>query len=221
MSIESGGLITQLSFIDRPRFYDPEPIRIGSSAEAVLLSIIKTNPRIRNIAYIAYDPDTRSDLEMPIWPKPQWIDVVGLNAIELKRLGTQVSKKRKHPALAICSKVSLENGDMGHIPMLDFTIEKAREIPSEVFELIGSRRGAVLETDVSYHFWGYELLTEEEWRNWIKYCLDFEIYRLEDDTLIDVAYVDRCLKKGYGALRLYSYPGKKEVAPEVRGIVDY
>ena len=210
----------QPSFLFPERRFPLEPLRSGAPAEAVFLTVLQLNPLIQRISYIPYKPDNRSDGEMPAWTAREWINASEITSSSLQDLHARIRKRRNTPALAICSSIETLNGETMHIPMMDFTVENTSKFPQEIFELLGQRRGAILRTDASYHFWGFDLLTELEWNKWMSYCLAFEMASGQDDKLIDVTYVLRSLEKRFAALRLYAYPkAGKKTQPVVEEII--
>lgn len=109
---------------------------------------------------------------------------------------------RIHEALKAISKVKTKNG-IFHIPLLDLDIpvdengiEKIREISLG----LGIKHAAILNSGRSYHFWGLELLSEEEWRKFM--------YRALLLDKIDRRWIGHRLIDGQANLRISEKGGK-------------
>lgn len=82
-------------------------------------------------------------------------------------------KIRVHEALKAVSKVKTRDG-LFHIPLLDLDMpidENGVEKIKEVALGLGINHAAILNSGRSYHFWGLELLSEEEWRKFMYQAL--------------------------------------------------
>lgn len=82
-------------------------------------------------------------------------------------------KIRVHEALKAVSKVKTRDG-IFHIPLLNLDIpveENGIEKIKEVALGLGINHAAVLNSGRSYHFWGLELLSEEQWRQFMYHAL--------------------------------------------------
>ncbi len=131
----------------------------------------------------------------------------------------ELLKKRldENHNLGIESKVNTPQGDL-HIPMMDFSLSKSpksRNLIKKLWKKSMIKRngkGAIFETDNSYHFIGNKkLLTENEYLDFLSWCLllinkgNKEIM----ETVVDVQYVAYCLLKRSGCLRITKYPYSK------------
>lgn len=115
---------------------------------------------------------------------------------------------RVHEALKAVSKVKTRTG-IFHIPLLDLDIpvdengiEKIREISLG----LGIKHAAILNSGRSYHFWGLELLSEEEWRKFM--------YRALLLDKIDRRWIGHRLIDGQANLRISEKGGKIPVVIE-------
>lgn len=105
---------------------------------------------------------------------------------------------RKHPRIAVCSKVIMTDGSIQHIPMIDFHIPVADEnlpVVIDCCKALGLHCGFILNSGESYHFIGTELMP---WEN---------IYRLLTRSLIfspiiDKAWISHQLQEKNCSLRI-------------------
>lgn len=113
------------------------------------------------------------------------------------------------------SKVKLENGSFNHIPMIDFSSNVMGNLlkVKEVLTKVGEEKGFVLASGRSYHYYGANLLTQEEWVIFMAKCL---LINSRDETVINSRYIGHSLFDGYCGLRLTSSSGK----PQVPYVVD-
>ncbi|TSC74666.1 MAG: hypothetical protein G01um101444_227 [Parcubacteria group bacterium Gr01-1014_44] len=92
------------------------------------------------------------------------------NQVTIASYVEQANEKiRIHEALKAISKVKTREG-IFHIPLLNLDIpvdENGVEKIKEVALGLGIEHAAVLNSGRSYHFWGLELLSEEEWRRFM------------------------------------------------------
>jgi hypothetical protein len=114
-------------------------------------------------------------------------------------------------SLLVCSKVCRsEDGRVRHIPMMDFRCEPSEaslRLVSSSMRRLGQSRGVVLESGRSYHFYGFELMTESEW-------LEFMYRSLLLTPFTDPRYIGHRLLGGTARLRVTSSQGKP-VTPNV------
>lgn len=108
--------------------------------------------------------------------------------------------------LAICSRFTRADGSVGHLPMLDFRAEACTEpaTTARTLELIAKALiaacapdGVVLDSGNSYHYYGFDLVTEVKWRKFMLNCLLLE-------PIVDVRYIAHRLLSGGAALRITS-----------------
>ena len=85
------------------------------------------------------------------------------DASSLRQVEREMNPKQM---LAFSSIVELRNGEMRHIPMLDFhcaaSASGLRLAISALRALTEERRGLLLESGKSYHYYGFQLLTDKE-----------------------------------------------------------
>jgi hypothetical protein len=114
-------------------------------------------------------------------------------------------------ALALCSFCEDSSSGELHIPIMDFRIESETgahlNLLKEVLTKVGQTDGVLLNSGKSYHYYGFRLLTERDWRRFMVTCLLL-------GPLVDIRYISHRLLAGTAALRLMTAPGKPK-APEV------
>lgn len=89
------------------------------------------------------------------------------------------------------------------VPPGDYGLAAVREAVARM----GIKRGAILDSGRSYHFYGFDLLTQKQWWEFMAQCLLL-------GPLTDVRYIGHRLLEGMGILRLTATPLKPK-APVV------
>lgn len=102
------------------------------------------------------------------------------NLKEINPEGVQIAsylednaKPRIHEAMKMVSRVKTRSG-LYHIPLLDLDIpvdENGVSSAQEVFTNLGVASGAIINSGMSYHGWGLELLTDDDWRRFMARAL--------------------------------------------------
>lgn len=117
--------------------------------------------------------------------------------------------------MGVCSIVEA-SGQKYHVPMLDFCIEVNPHALQVIRESVLLPRGIFLKSGNSYHYYGYKLMSEEQWIMWMSNLSEGG----QLHSIIDWQYLDYSLDRGYAALRLFRYPGTdKTFVPTVVGYV--
>jgi hypothetical protein len=114
--------------------------------------------------------------------------------------------------LALCSNCRFLDRSVGHIPMMDFRCPPSVKNLDRVtiaLKQIGQKRGAILETGKSYHFYGFDVLDEKQWTQFLAKCLLLS-------PLVDTRYIAHRLQIGTCVLRLTSCVQKPKVPVVVR-----
>lgn len=81
-------------------------------------------------------------------------------------------EKKPEENLGLTSIVKIRGGER-HIPMIDFGCSCSESNLLEVEKTLlnlGQKQGFVLESGGSYHFYGMDMLTETEWREFMEKC---------------------------------------------------
>ena len=97
-----------------------------------------------------------------------------------------------------------------HIPLMDFRVSPSEENLAHVKDLLrekGEQAGVILDSGMSYHYYGLKTLLPSEWREWMKSWYW---------TLADNFYIATAMSEGHNWLRLTSGVTK----PEVPKVVD-
>ena len=144
-------------------------------------------------------------------------DKSGERAFELRRddlsdraLAEQINWLGPDEALAVSSKVRLDSGRYAHIPMIDCACSRSAEnaeVMMAFFASTGQEDGVLLDSGASYHYYGFRLLDEESWREFLGKCVLFE-------PMIDGRYIGHRLIDGYCRLRI-NHVTKKPKTPTV------
>ena len=72
-----------------------------------------------------------------------------------------------------------------HIPMMDFHVEPSQENLSIIrhgLESMGQKRGAILESGRSYHFYGFDLMSPKDWQKFMGQCLLLAEWTEEEES---------------------------------------
>ncbi len=99
-------------------------------------------------------------------------------------------------AIQALSRIYIE-GTM-HIPMLDLEIEEKEEnldFAVNSIKALGQKHGVILRSGASYHYWGFDLLSKEEW-------LQLMHTSLLLDDVVDRRWVGHRMLDGFSNLRL-------------------
>jgi hypothetical protein len=97
-----------------------------------------------------------------------------------------------------CSRVTLRGGDIAQLPLLDFQCDVSEQNVDAItvaLELLGQRRGALLASGRSYHYYGYDPLNQTEWHQLMSRAALL-------DPLVDGRYIAHCLIDDLACLRL-------------------
>lgn len=96
---------------------------------------------------------------------------------KLNELIDAYKKKDSRYQSSFQSRVQTNNG-VFHVPMIDFSNSKIKNLNiqrvKEIIGELGIKNGFILNSGRCYHFYGEELLTEEEWIEFIKRCAFYE-----------------------------------------------
>jgi hypothetical protein len=217
--IENGRL-DQLKFV--PDILENlEPFPLGCKASRVFCGLLNRWP-IDRYAVTSYDPHCtyKDDPQQQIhWQEGMPTERKLRKLSQQLRVGDVFTFEgvtidlRK--VMGACSVVEVSK-ERYHLPMLDFCTEINPDSLHAIKESVSLPRGTFLKSGNSYHYYGYNLMTEEQWRTWMSGLNEGD--KLQ--SVIDGQYLDNSLKRGYAALRLFGYPGTdKTVVPTVVGYV--
>lgn len=101
-------------------------------------------------------------------------------------------------AIAICSRCITVDGSIKHIPMMDFrckpTESNLKKLKIALHQM-GQKHGALIQSGRSFHFYGFDLLTEDGWRKYLAQSLLMA-------PIADSRYIAHRLIEGVGSLRI-------------------
>jgi hypothetical protein len=183
------------------------------TAYEVVAQIVHSNPQVQSLTLVRYHegPNWRDMLQttegdaLPMLLKgvrqdsgERILTSLARNQVSAKSLKTLAQSLQGRQLLGVISKVSLAEGGSGHIPMMDFMCAPSAAnlaALTRLFREIGQEKGWLLESGRSYHYYGVELLTDEEWRVFLGKCLLMFGY-------VDDRYIGHQLVDGHCVLRL-------------------
>lgn len=191
------------------------------SLERMIGYIIEVN-KIRSIEFIVYITRAKKEF-MKVgqewiftynenWNRKHWTLKVG-EAVNSGWLEVFEDWAEKEPEenFGITSRVELFNDQTRHIPMIDFLCPcSSKNLQKVVATLgnLGQKKGFIVESGNSYHFYGIPLLTQEEWQDLMVRC--------QKEDIIGADWPHYQLLDGFSALRL-STSTTKPIAPRVIG----
>jgi hypothetical protein len=100
--------------------------------------------------------------------------------------------------IVVSSRVLVENGDTAHIPMLDFRCPESpanRQAVRKILQLLGQKRGIIVASGRSYHYYGIQLLSPADWITFLARSLLFA-------PIVDPRYIAHRLADGECRLKL-------------------
>jgi hypothetical protein len=117
-------------------------------------------------------------------------------------------------SLFVSSKAQLSDGRWVHLPMMDFTCRDTSEDLRKVVlavPALGLSKGVILRSGKSFHYYGFSMLTSDEWMTFLGKCLLLV-------PITDARYVAHRMIEGVCTLRISSGPGAAGI-PVVAAIV--
>lgn len=221
LRFERNEVVSALRF----KVYGPTPLleeRISKSADPLILNILQQASELRkqwsemtgtqlafwdSISAVSL-LETDSLIEEAVRHDPRSItEEVSVESLSLESLQEMSRARSNEFAMGLYSGCRLENGSFAHIPMMDF-----RGTPSERhlarikkgLYSIDQTRGVILTSGRSYHFYGFDLLTQQQWFTFMGRCLLLA-------PLTDSRYIAHRLIEGEAALRLTRSVSKPEI----------
>ncbi|MGA8433084.1 MAG: hypothetical protein WB729_24900 [Candidatus Sulfotelmatobacter sp.] len=192
------------------------------SSYEVVADIVRSNPTLEFLSLVSYEenvnwrdlPRESHGLALPLLREglkqgrgARIINTLPRRGILEGSLAEMAKNLGESRLLGLCSNVQLANGRSAHIPMMDFLCAPTKENLNLLANLIGDLRqgrGYLLQSGRSYHYYGFRLLTEAEWKVFLGKCLLMSGFA-------DDRYIGHQLVDGYCALRLSSGNLKKSV----------
>jgi hypothetical protein len=134
-------------------------------------------------------------------------------SLSVKKLDDLMQDLRDDSALAIHSKVRIKGGATRHLPMMDFSCKptpQSLRIVIKALKLMGQEKGAVVLSGKSFHYFGFQVLTEKGWREFLGRCLLLA-------PITDSRYIGHRLIDGACSLRIS--PNHASGVPKVVDII--
>lgn len=188
-----------------------EVFELGMTASEVVARIIKINPQIRSMFFEIYTPlprlkDERAggasiSLERLLFHNPKETEEAILlerDRITLEQLKKMLNGLVINRSLAVASCVKLFSAsETFHLPMMDFRCEVLPENLATVINFLRliKKRGVVLDSGRSYHYYGLKPISEKDWLKFLGQCLLFKGYA-------SARFIGHRLIDGYAALRI-------------------
>lgn len=119
-------------------------------------------------------------------------------SLSVEKLDGLIGDLRDDSALAIHSKVKVKGGATRHLPMMDFSCKptpQSLRIVTKALKLMGQEKGAVVSSGKSFHYFGFQILTEIGWREFLGRCLLLS-------PITDSRYIGHRLIDGSCSLRI-------------------
>jgi hypothetical protein len=188
---------------------------IGAKPMDVLTYIVKKDPSIATLGFWTY-------IYKPVqYAEPEENPHLVLREEFLAQNVVQkiVESLPEEAQVGVFSRVILGNGETGHIPMMDFGIPKSDEglvIVRERLQKGGVHNAWILETGASYHLYGKDVLSKQEWIQFMGTCLLTSVVhsRGNIEQIADPRYIGYSLKRDGNVLRLTNR-GEKLFEPRV------
>jgi hypothetical protein len=159
-------------------------------------------------------PDRFVDLAILHDNSPQEHSIqVPRNEVSVARIDQILDTLNENLALAFSSKVRLKNGEIGHIPLMDFRCSMSPQntlIVKRALGAMGQHEGVLVDSGRSYHFYGLRILPVESWIHFLAMSILFS-------PVVDVRYVAHRLADGACRLRVAAGQGKRS-NPRVREV---
>jgi hypothetical protein len=119
-------------------------------------------------------------------------------------IGPSVAALEPQEALGLSSVCTLNDGQPGHIPLLDFSLSLSDEnqtLVENAARLLGLQHALVLNSGRSYHVYGLCIFSQNEWIKFLARALLLA-------PMVDVRYVAHRLIAGHAVLRINATPTK-------------
>lgn len=198
----------------------PEKL-IGASSRQVIEQILLLHPEIIRVGFskFLYVPQIigREKGDVLLWTDRE--------AIFDGRLDEEIDRLEEGWDMGIRSLVTLEDGSFSHIPMMDFALPKSSEsiaiIKERMRKITGEKKGFILESGRSYHYYGLDLRAEESWREFMAKCLLTSVFQGKDQPflqVVDPRYIGHSLVGGGCVLRITTNAERKFI-PVVVGVL--
>lgn len=134
--------------------------------------------------------------------------------IKFEEIKELVEEEREKFILSAMSVVKMEDGSFAHIPMIDFSSSGVGHDLSKAKEGLGKirqKRGFLLNSGNGLHYYGLNLLSKDEWPQFLGRCL---LLNMRETRIVDHRFIGHRLIDGYSCLRVTAH-STKPTAPTV------
>lgn len=153
------------------------------TALEVIAEILRINPLIGYVSLATFQPPAEKQL-LSGSPERFLRHNSVLSRTEVVRddfLGkltqtAELMSKERNLAFVSVVKIS-ETTAFQHVPLMDFKCEKKGENLTCIrtfLQAVGQRRGVILDSGRSYHYYGVDTLLDAQWRRFMAQCLLFD-----------------------------------------------
>jgi len=186
---------------------------LGCEPVDVLCRIVKLNPSIIsvNLWQYTYKPLEHDEKGTSIWVRC----TTGHEDFQ-ENLKIAIDNVPDRLQVAVGSKVVIASRETAHIPMMDFNLPKNTISLKSILERVKYLEfpsGWILETGVSYHYYGTTLLSESEWLDFMGRSLLTSVVRSRKDIdiveMADSRYIGHSLRRRCNTLRLTTRDDKE------------
>ncbi len=197
---------------------------VGMPAVPFVVALLRAVPRIETVCFVSYavTPSLSSRLsalgaaadhgtiacESLVHDTSERLDYELRGAdLDAQRLAALSAGLGPDVALALTSLVTLRDRGSGHIPMLDLKCDvspRAEHVLVDLLRRIGTPHGALLDSGQSYHYYGFGVISESEWRVFLGKCL-------LSASLVDTRYIAHRLIDGFCSLRVNATATKRKI----------
>ena len=186
---------------EKPHFAEAK--KLNPKAKRTVSKALQHTPDFRNPIVSFHNQDELIDLTA-ILSRLRDVDQTAVQVTSY--LDKPEEKIWVHEALSVVSRVRTEYGYC-HIPLLDMDLPIAEASAAEAEEVargLGINSGAIVDSGKSYHFWGLDLLSENQWLTFMSRALLLD--------RVDSRWIGHRLIDGHASLRISQ---KRGVAPTV------
>jgi hypothetical protein len=123
------------------------------------------------------------------------------------RVDREVASLQPGQVIALDSRCTLDDGSQAHLPLMDFRVLPRSDQVSDLLlalRLIDQRRGAILHSGRSYHYYGFEPMSGPDWLLFLGRCLLLS-------PLTDSRYIAHRLIGGSASLRVHASTAKPQI----------
>ena len=190
---------------------------IGMKPIQIVPIILEANPHILELNFVIYKPIRNLSENFRIEDNLYhnfYDTILELNKKEILEGGLtkMISKLKKDEVIGLTSKVLLRGDLPRHLPLMDFNSKPSNNNLHEIKRFLrkaGQKRGVILQSQRSYHYYGLRVCDDTEWNKFLGYSLLYGC---------DERYIGHTLIADYATLRMTAGGIRKE-APKVVALI--